>query len=233
MQNLNCIKSDAVIEHTDLSSPVYQRLRAMILDNSLTPGQKLRQEQLARQLGVSRTPLLKALQMLESELLVESVPRRGMYVKQLSLAEMHELYEVREAIECLAIRLCCRNCNPAQIEQLRALWKPFEGRKRINTPAYQAADDRFHSLLLEYAGNSILKKTYRLSFLQARVIQMGLMRPPSETLQEHLAMVEAIASRDESAAIEVMSLHLQRSKARIGLKYPEAAPGTAGQNRSI
>jgi DNA-binding GntR family transcriptional regulator len=200
----------------------------MILENTLLPGQKLRQEELARQLGVSRTPLLKALQKLEAEFLVESRPRRGMYVRQLSDREMHELYEVREAIECLAIRLCCRNCETAQVQKLRKLWHPFEGKKQINVRQYQAADDRFHALLLDFAGNTVLKKTYRLSFLQEKVMQMGLMRPPEETLSEHLNMIEAISLRDEAAAVRAMSEHLRNSKAHIGEKFGAEAGEFSG-----
>jgi DNA-binding GntR family transcriptional regulator len=200
----------------------------MILENTLLPGQKLRQEELARQLGVSRTPLLKALHKLEAEFLVESRPRRGMYVRQLSDREMHELYEVREAIECLAIRLCCRNCGTAQVQELRKLWQPFEGKMRINVRQYQTADDRFHALLLDFAGNTVLKKTYRLSFLQEKVMQMGLMRPPEETLSEHLNMIEAISRRDETAAVRAMSEHLRNSKTHIGKKFGADAGESTG-----
>ena len=97
-----------MIIHSDLSYPVYKKIREMILKNELKPGEKLLQEKLAEQLGVSRTPLLKALQMLEHELLVESIPRRGMYVKKLSVDEMNEIYEVREAFECMAVKLTIR-----------------------------------------------------------------------------------------------------------------------------
>jgi len=72
------------MEHVELVDRLYLTVKQMILDQQLVPGQKLVQEKLATELGVSRSPLLKALQRLESELLVESFPRRGMYVKQLA-----------------------------------------------------------------------------------------------------------------------------------------------------
>ena len=77
-----------VIQHNNLSRPVYERLKGMIANGMLSPGQKLIQEKLATEFGVSRTPLLKALQSLEHEMLVESIPRRGIYVRQISMQEM-------------------------------------------------------------------------------------------------------------------------------------------------
>ena len=71
IQNAIFVKNFAMIEHSDLSLPVYEKLKEMILNYELKPGEKLLQEKLAKQLGVSRTPLLKAMQMLEYDFLVE------------------------------------------------------------------------------------------------------------------------------------------------------------------
>ncbi len=81
----------AKIEHVDLSLRVYDSLKGMILSGKLVPGQKIVQMKLAEEIGVSRTPLLKALQMLEHELLVESIPRRGMFVKAMKPQELIDL----------------------------------------------------------------------------------------------------------------------------------------------
>lgn len=187
----------------------------MILKNELKSGEKLLQEKLAAQLGVSRTPLLKALQMLEHELLVESIPRRGMYVKKLSVDEMNEIYEVREAFECLAVRLAIRKLNPAKLEKLKKKWQPFTGNDKIDMKAYQAADESFHSLLVDFSGNQVLKKAFDHSFVHSRIIQMGLMRPPEVTLPEHLELLKAIENRDENLAVQLMSLHISKSKEHI------------------
>lgn len=187
----------------------------MILKNELKPGEKLLQEKLAAQLGVSRTPLLKALQMLEHELLVESIPRRGMFVKKLSIDEMNEIYEVREAFECMAIKLTIRKLTPAKLEKLNKKWQPFSKTGNIDIKAYQAADESFHSLLVDFASNQVLKKAFDLSFIHSKVIQMGLMRPPQVTLPEHLELLKAIENRDEDLAAQLMSNHISKSKEHI------------------
>jgi DNA-binding GntR family transcriptional regulator len=204
-----------MIQHSDLSIPVYEKLKEMIINNELKPGEKLLQEKLASRLGVSRTPLLKALQMLEYEFLVESIPRRGMVVKKLSIDEMCDIYDVREGIESVAVRLTSERINEKQLRQLGNIWKPFINQNLIDYDKYRKADDRFHALLLEFSNNKMLQKIYSQSLVQLRVEQMGLMRPPQETLNEHLAIVDAIEKKDAIRAVSELRNHLQKSKALI------------------
>ena len=84
---------------SDLSSDIVDRIKAMIFSGELLPGQQIRQEEFAQQFGVSRTPLLHALQVLKSEMLVESFPNRGMFVRTISLKELKDIFEYREAID--------------------------------------------------------------------------------------------------------------------------------------
>ena len=204
-----------MIQHSDLSIPVYNKLKEMILENELKPGEKLLQEKLAARLGVSRTPLLKALQMLEYDFLVESIPRRGMFVKKLSIEEMRDIYDVREGIETVAVRLVAERINEKQLRQLKNTWKPFENATPIHVEKYRKADDHFHALLLEFSGNKILQKIYSHSLVQLRVEQMGLMRTPEETISEHLAILNAIENGDAELAVQELRNHLQKSKALI------------------
>ncbi len=210
-----------MIQHSDLSIPVYEKLKKMILNNELKPGEKLLQEKLAARLGVSRTPLLKALQMLEYEFLVESIPRRGIFVKELSVDEMRDIYEVREGIETVAVRLVSERCTDKQLRQLKNIWKPFENRHPIDIEKYRKADDKFHALLLEFSNNKVLHKIYSHSLIQLRVEQMGLMRPPEETLPEHLAILKAIEEKNSEKAVIELKFHLQKSKALIPVNFKE------------
>lgn len=191
----------------------------MIIENELKPGEKLLQEKLAARLGVSRTPLLKALQMLEYDFLVESIPRRGMFVKKLSIDEMRDIYDVREGIETVAVRLVAERRNEKQLRQLKNIWKPFENAAPIDVEKYRKADDRFHALLLEFSQNKMLQKLYSHSLLQARVEQMGLMREPEETLPDHLAILKAIEAGNAELAEKELKNHLRKSKKLIGINF--------------
>lgn len=208
-----------MVNYSELSDSVYDALKEMIVKNELKPGQKLLQEKLAARLGVSRTPLLKALQMLEYDFMVESIPRRGMFVKKLSAKEMQDYYDVREGMEIMAIRLATQRITGNQLRQLKKIWEPFKNQNPINFIKYRDADDKFHAMLLEISDNPILKKIYNHSFIQARIIQMGLMRPPEVTLPEHISMVEAIENGDADRAEKELREHLQKSKALIDEKF--------------
>jgi DNA-binding GntR family transcriptional regulator len=210
-----------MVKYSELSDSVYEALKEMIVKNELKPGQKLLQEKLAAQLGVSRTPLLKALQMLEYDFMVESLPRRGMFVKKPTAKEMQDYYDVREGIEIVAIRLVTRRITDIQLRQLKKIWEPFKNQNPINLMKYRDADDKFHSMLLDFSGNPILTKIYNHSFIQARVAQMGLMRTPEETLSEHISMLNAIEAGDADLAEKELRAHLQKSKALIEKKFNE------------
>lgn len=203
------------VQHDELSKPVYDRLKEMIENGTLSPGQKLVQEKLASALGVSRTPLLKALQNLEHEMLVESIPRRGMYVKKISLPEMVQVYECREAVECMAVRLAIARATKAEILKLKGIFDPFVGAEKIEVEKYRRADEKFHDLIIDLSQNPVLKKMYLLSNLQQRVYQLGLLRPPEETLVEHQQIITAIYNRDVEAADRAMRNHISLSRKKL------------------
>ncbi|MCX8035648.1 MAG: GntR family transcriptional regulator [Candidatus Sumerlaeia bacterium] len=205
-----------VVNHVGLSQLVYQKVKALILNNVLAPGQKITQEEVARRLGVSRTPLLKALQMLESEMLVESIPRRGVFVKRMDLREIRDAFDCREALESIATRLAAEKITDAEVAEIRLLFAPFLAeRDRIDLKQYEAADRRFHARIVEISGNRILANLEVLGNIQLIVYQRGLIRPPSETLPEHMAIIEALEKHDSETAEQLMRAHFKASRDRI------------------
>jgi len=165
------------INHSSLSEPIYESLKALILNKELKPGEKLVQEKIALKLGVSRTPLMIALQRLEHELLVESIPRRGMYVRDFSVKEMIEVYYCRESIECMAVRLATINADKKDINNLNQLFVPFtKNIEHINIERYKLADEKFHNTIIELSKTTILQKMSKLSQVPNRVNRLGLLR---------------------------------------------------------
>ena len=116
-------------EHENLDQKVYSILKDMIIERKLLPGQKIPQEKLARDLGISRTPLIGALKFLEQEKLVESVPRRGFFVRLFSKEEMVYIFELREVLEGLAARRAASKITDAQIIKLNSFFKHLPNRK--------------------------------------------------------------------------------------------------------
>jgi len=198
------------MKHMELVDRLYLTVKQMILDQELVPGQKLVQEKLAAELGVSRSPLLKVLQRLEGELLVESIPRRGMYVKEIDAAEIRDVFQCRAVIEGLSARLMAERATPGEISTLRDCFAPF-ATDVSDVEAYARADREFHQLIMTYSGNAVVKRLELLTNIHLTAFQAGLLRTPAETLPEHLAIIEAIAAGDGATAEQRMRGHIEAS----------------------
>lgn len=207
-------------EHENLDHKAYLIIKNMIIDRKLLPGDKIPQEKLAHDLGISRTPLVSALKYLEKEKLVEAIPRRGFYVRLFTMQEMISIFELREVLEGLAARRAAANITAAQIKDLKNFFKQFKLSKNIRDIRTYAREDRqFHNFVTEVGAKEFLKsilQTYNIiSFSYQVVSSEGLVRPPDETIHEHLAVIDAIGDRDSEAAEELMRLHFKKTIATL------------------
>jgi DNA-binding GntR family transcriptional regulator len=187
----------------------------MIVNRKLLPGDKIPQEKLAQDLGISRTPLVSALKYLEKEKLVEAIPRRGFYVRLFSKKEMISIFELREVLEGLAARRAARNISDVQINTLLNFFKQFKGLTDItDISAYAKEDRRFHNFISEIGAKEFLKSILEnyniISYSYQLVTSEGLVRTPNETIYEHLAMIDAISNKNEDLAEDIMREHLKK-----------------------
>ncbi|MBI4735025.1 MAG: GntR family transcriptional regulator [candidate division NC10 bacterium] len=200
------------IEHENLDDKIYARLKALIAERRMLPGERILQDRLAREMGVSRTPLVNALKRLAQERLVEWVSRRGIYVKRFTKREMARLFEVREALEGLAARLAAPRIGRDEVDRLAEM---FRGLDVTPTPAavrrYVERDRHFHWRLVEIAGNEQLAHAMDSVNMMFFAYQDGLVRPAAETVQEHWTILEALRRKDPDASEAAMRLHIRRS----------------------
>ena len=204
------------IEYYDLSIQAYKRIKEKILNDELPAGEKIVQEKLAAELGVSRMPLHKAFQMLENEFLVESIPRRGYFVRKFDFNEIIDAFECREAIEGVAARRVAENASSHQIDYLYSLFAPFaDNPQDADLRSYEHADFNFHKSILEFSGNKILKKMEMFGNVLIKTYQRGLIRGPKETFHEHMAIIDAIANHDGESAEKLLRKHFRKSQIQI------------------
>lgn len=199
------------MKHVELVDRVYDRVKQMIFDQDLKPGEKIRQEKLAEKLGVSRSPLQKALQRLESELLIESIPRRGVIVKEMSSKELIDVFELRAVLEGLSARLAASRLTSTQINKLKSCFEPFLNKTEIDYDDYAKADRYFHDQIMKWSGNEVVTRLEVLSNVHMNAYQAGLFRAPEETLPEHFAIIEALEKQDGNLAEKLMRNHIQLS----------------------
>lgn len=201
-----------MITQNNLNEPIYLKLKEMILNGELKQGEKIVQEKIAQSLGVSRTPLMKALLALENEYLVENIPRRGMYIKSWNRKEIIDIYICREALEGMAARLLALTKTDDIVNQLKACFSPFTNQKKIDQNAYSKADEKFHSLLIKFTENAPLDKIYFFGKIHDKVIGYGLLRPPQETLDEHFKIISAIENGNADEAEKYARQHIRKSR---------------------
>ena len=218
------------LAHENLDQKAYLIIKEMINDRRLAPGEKISQEKLAAELGISRTPLISALKYLEKEKLVEAKPRRGFFVRVFDRHEMVSIFELREVLEGLAARRAAMTVSDAQIARLRKFFGAFTTKRSISDyRGYCREDRQFHNYVTQIASREFLESilsTYNIiSFSYQRVASEGLVRAPDETLSEHVAIIDAICSRNPEAAETMMRRHFQRSIAYLNQSIEEEADG--------
>jgi DNA-binding GntR family transcriptional regulator len=207
------------IQFQDLSYEVYKRLKAMILSNELKPGEQIKQEHIAARLGISRMPLHKAFQMLENEMLVENLPRRGFFVTRIDNKQLVDAFECREALEGVAVRRATQVMTKEEMAYLKSLFKPFVGKAKIDERKYIDADQEFHNSILKFSRNEILRRFEVISNISYRTYRGGLIRTPEETLPEHLAIIDAIEKKDAELAEKLTREHSRKSEKCLVEKF--------------
>lgn len=195
---------------------LFKHLRHLILSGRFETGQKLVEEELAEQFGVSRTPVREALHKLEIEGLVRYQPRRGVIVTGFSAEDVDEIYAAREVLEGLAARLAAERGTDAEIAEL--------GRRLVQMNRASAAGDfqrsarihtRFDDLLYRMARNRrLLGMLNQFSEYIERCKLVSMERPgrAHEIRAEHEAMCHAIAARDPDAAERAARLHVTNAR---------------------
>ncbi|MDR7457613.1 MAG: GntR family transcriptional regulator [Armatimonadota bacterium] len=210
-------------DNVTLSQRVRDHLRDQILANALAPGTPLHEEEIAAQLGISRAPVREALRLLAAEDLVTIAPRRGAIVKALSPQEFLDAYQVREALEVLAIRLAIPRLADADLQGLRDLHgEMMLAAARADVEGFFEANTAFHTALVEASGNARLAELYRLLMNQLRryrMRSMSLRGGLERSIAEHAAILEAVTRRDSETASRLLGEHI-----RMPQRILEAAP---------
>jgi DNA-binding GntR family transcriptional regulator len=195
---------------------VYERIKKMIDQGVLKPGEKINKQQLIEMLGVSQTPINEALSRLTGEKFIEQRSRQGYFIPQYSYAELAQLFELRAAIEGMAARLCAENASDDELKEITAIFDeftpPFIKKHRAK---YLHADKIFHEALVKHSGNPFLLETFSTSGYLPKSYQKGLLRQIEETMPEHLEIIKALKKRDAHLAQEYTIIHLLRTRDKL------------------
>jgi DNA-binding GntR family transcriptional regulator len=203
----------APLDNRTLREQVIDHLREEILSSRLEPGAELGEVALARSLGISRGPLREALGQLAAEGLVTMVPRRGAVVTRLTRQEFMDAYQVREALESLAMKLAVPRLGSAEKAELHAMCERMERAARAgDSVRFFEVNRDFHDLLVRASGN------LKLAAVHSQLIaQMGRLLNRSAELRggleqsaaEHRAILDAIDADDADLAVRLLEEHIE------------------------
>lgn len=203
------------IEHVSLALRVYRAIKDRILTGEIPPGSRLRDEELAAQLGVSRTPVREALMSLMREGLVEIISRSQTRVRTFTEHDLEEIFDIRIALETLAVRAAVEHIRPSQVSRLRAAQRAGAAAFKVGnpTPVFDF-DGEMHRAILEASGNRRLQEmmvTINDYVILFRSISATTMSHRGHTAR-HDDILRALERRDADGASRALAEHLLVAK---------------------
>ena len=199
---------------------VYKALLEAIRAGQLSPGDRIREEDVAQSLGVSRTPVREALQHLQARRLVEMAPGRGIVVVELNTQQVMELYAMREVLEGAAARFAAQHAAGAEVAMMHQLLDDFTAAEG-DPPKLARINNALHRTIYEAARNRYMHEALNnledaLSLLRNTTFSLPDRHASAD--REHRAIVSAIESRDSEGAEAASRLHIreaQRARLRM------------------
>jgi DNA-binding GntR family transcriptional regulator len=187
-------------------------IKHLIFSGKYSPGDRLKEADLSRSLGISRSPIREAIRNLAGEGLVRLVPQRGAFVTDFEHGEIRELYELREALEVAAARLAAERADGASLERLKEILEATGDTLRESDSALYPRDLDFHLGICELAGNRRLAESIHEVNTQLQLVRLRSASEPGRAgraYEEHLVIYRALEKGDTEAAAEAMGMHIR------------------------
>ncbi len=212
-------KLSAIKQPESLAKMAYEAIRNSILSGLWQTGELYNEKAIATELGISRTPVREALLELASQDLIIFLPRRGLMVNRFTRRDVDEIFELREAVELLAVEKITAASPPFDLFEIEeSLFKQRKAAKEKDYLAFMEADRRFHTLFGALTNNRRLMAI--LENLRDMIHMMGtkalsLEGRAEEVIKEHQKVFEAVKNGDAEKARQTMAYHLNSSKEAV------------------
>jgi DNA-binding GntR family transcriptional regulator len=206
------------LTHKPLKEEIYDSLHRQIIAGKYGPGDWLRQEDIATQMGVSMTPVREALDLLVATGLAERVPYRGVRVREMSAKDVADAYGLRLVLEAMIAREAALHITPAQIVDLEKKMDEMKKRVKLHEmPQERQLSREFHSSIAEASGNDLLIKLYAVvaNAFPDWLLYEAIFRNPellagsvAQTYEEHAAIMDALIKGDADKAVQTSIDHV-------------------------
>ncbi|MCB2191269.1 MAG: GntR family transcriptional regulator [Deltaproteobacteria bacterium] len=199
-----------------LSNLAYQAIKEMISNHRFQPGTRLNVESLAKEMGVSRTPVWEAVGRLEQEGLIKNIPNRGVFMVELTPEQALQLYEVRELLEGMAARLAASNISSSGLKRME---RNLESQERVvqegDLVGYSQLDFEFHAIVYEACGNPYLQELLETIKNKMRPLTTHLAPILPDLYDDHAKLLAALKAGDPERAEAAFCGHNQLMRGHI------------------
>lgn len=219
-KKLDALDKQALTGRQDLKEAIYDRLKEMFMRRDFTPNERIDAVAIAEKLGVSRTPVRDALNMLDAEGFIKTVPRQGIYVKGIYRQDLIELFQFREMVELYALESGFQTLRE-QREEIVTIIQQFE--TAITSTSYDGvramdADIELHKKIVASTGNTIVIDSYdkvngHVQMVRAYYLQD--MQRIKQAHQEHQSFLQALQGGDKEGAKLELKRHLEQTLANL------------------
>lgn len=196
----------------------YRYIRERVISGAYAPGSRLTEEQLARELGVSRTPVREALYRLQRDGYLDVLFRAGWQVRPLDFAQLDELYDVRIVLELAAVRRLCEMPEPPALEELKRIWLVPAAEREADGLVVARRDEEFHHRLVAATGNREMARLHLEVTEKIRIVRrLDFTQKPriEATYIEHGRILRAVLQRKLDQAQLLLRSHIEASKAEV------------------
>ena len=214
------------INHNSLSEIAYKKIKVLILNNVLKPGEKIVQEKMAMSLGISKIPLIQSLTRLSNEGLLVKIQRKGFCVREFSSEEINNIFEIREALESLSVSKLLKERSPKVVKKVKEFLKDFEYYYKNNDfKNYYDTDVKFHYFLIKSSKNTLLYDIFDkfnlllIGYIKGFVLELG------ESYNQHKDLINAIIENDCGKALMFINKHVEAVREKMN------STGQAGTTR--
>lgn len=200
-----------------LKDQAYEKIKKLIVNGDLEPGEFLSEGFLSEQLEMSRTPIRSALQRLELDGILRILPKQGIYICDISVKQINEVYEIRMALESFALRKLSKNIKNHQLVELHdILIKQYEYVKSEDTNLSLEYDMMFHLKIMEFIENEQMLEMFKsirdkLKFYGNEVLKKKEIRL-RQTYEEHLSILEELEKGNAEEVVQKIEEHLQNGR---------------------
>jgi len=190
----------------------YQEIKKKIITTKLNPGSVIQESELMEELGYGRTPIREALKRLQTEDLVAVKPRRGIFVSELAITDLAQIFEVRVELEALAVELATERISQDQLLKLEQLANQYQNTLPDNKDKMIDLDVKFHTLIREATHNRFLISNLEYYYnLSLRIWYLALPKAAAEEIdvKAHCDIYQAIAAGNPAVAAERIAKHIR------------------------